>query len=59
VHATPRTPPDRVKILEAAFTKAVDDPESRARMKKQERPVVPITGQELGQIAEETLKLQN
>lgn len=57
VHAPPKTPRDRVEILEAAFKKAVDDPEFRTRMKKQGRPVVHITSQELGQRAQELLKL--
>lgn len=56
-HAPPGTPQDRVKILETAFKLAMDDPEFRSKMEKQGRPVLHITGQELEQIAHDTLEL--
>lgn len=56
VLAPPGTPRDRVEILEAAFRKAVDDPEFRALMQKQGRPVKPFSAAEMKKAAQQDLK---
>jgi tripartite-type tricarboxylate transporter receptor subunit TctC len=55
--APPKTPQDRVKILETAFKKAVDDPEFRARMKKQGRPVKAFTSQQMKETGQKIAKI--
>jgi tripartite-type tricarboxylate transporter receptor subunit TctC len=57
VLAPPNTPQDRVRILQTAFQKAVDDPEFRAAMKKQGRPVKARTGEDLRRSAQEALDI--
>lgn len=57
VSAPPKTPQDRVKILEDAFKKAVDDPGFRAIMKKQGRPVTVYTADKLQKAALDAVKL--
>jgi len=57
VSVRPGVPKDRIKMLEAAFKKAVDDQAFRAIMKKQGRPVTPFTGEELKKHAWQSLEL--
>jgi tripartite-type tricarboxylate transporter receptor subunit TctC len=57
VSAPPKTPPNRVKILEDVFTKAVDNPGFRAIMKKQGRPVTVYTAEKLQKAALDAVKL--
>ena len=57
VSAPPGTPEDRIKILEAGFKKAVDDPGFRGTMKKQGRPVKTFSGETLKKLAEDSLGL--
>ncbi|MFH1489890.1 MAG: tripartite tricarboxylate transporter substrate binding protein [Pseudomonadota bacterium] len=53
----PGTPKGALGILEEAFKKAVDDPEFRAVMKKQGRPVVPFSSGEMKEAVGNTYKL--
>jgi len=57
VSVRPGVPRDRVKIWEAAFQKSVDDPEFRARMKKQGRPVTNIPSDKMKGWAQKSLEL--
>ncbi len=55
--APPGTPRDRVKILEAAFKKAVDEPGFKAIMEKQGRPITIFTGDEFKKYTQDSLKI--
>jgi len=57
VSAPPGTPADRIKLLAEAFKKAVDDPGFRELMKKQGRPVVPMSREAWGEFAKEAYQL--
>lgn len=57
VSVRPGVPEDRVKILEAAFQKSVDDPDFRGRMQKQGRPVSKIPGKKLQEWAKKSIEL--
>lgn len=57
VAAPPGTPRERVKILEAAFKKAVDDPGFREAMKKQGRPVTTLSSDKLKEFAQYSFKV--
>lgn len=57
VIAPPGTPKDRVAVLEAAFKKAVDDPEFLALMKKQGRPVKAFSSADMKKAARQGLEV--
>ena len=44
---TPGTPPDRVKILRAAYMKVLNDPKARDEAKRSRMDIVPTSGEEL------------
>jgi tripartite-type tricarboxylate transporter receptor subunit TctC len=53
--APPGTPPDRVKVLRAAFTKAMSDPQLLADAKKREWDIDLLGGEELETVAKEIM----
>jgi tripartite-type tricarboxylate transporter receptor subunit TctC len=53
--AAPATPPDRVKILRAAFIKAMSDPELLADAKKRGWDIDLLTGEELESLTKEIM----
>jgi tripartite-type tricarboxylate transporter receptor subunit TctC len=53
--ATPGTPPDRVKMLRAAFTKAMNDSELLADAKKRGWDLDPLTGEVLESLSKEIM----
>jgi len=57
VVSPPRTPMGVVKVLEANFKKAVDDPGFREIMEKQGRPVKPFSSMEMKEAVEKTFEL--
>lgn len=57
VIAPPKTPENVVKVLEAAFKKAVADPGFLDIMKKQGRPVKAFSSEKMGQAIEATVAL--
>jgi len=56
IHAPPGVPADRVAALRGAFDKTVRDPEFLARMKLLKLDVDPISGAELQETIEQTMK---
>lgn len=52
---TPGIPPDRVKMLRDAFSKAIADPELVAEVKKRDWATSPTSGEELQGIAKELI----
>jgi tripartite-type tricarboxylate transporter receptor subunit TctC len=57
IMAPPNVPADRLAILEEAFKKAVDDPDFRAVMAKQGRPVKAFTSKDMKKAVEDHFKL--
>jgi tripartite-type tricarboxylate transporter receptor subunit TctC len=57
VMATPGTPPDRVKILREAFSKALKDPELLAEAAKKRLEIDPATGEDLDSLAKEVMSV--
>jgi len=53
--ATPGIPPDRVKLLREAFSKALKDPELLDEAKKKRLEIDPLTGEEIEALAKEVL----
>jgi tripartite-type tricarboxylate transporter receptor subunit TctC len=53
--ATPGIPPDRVKLLREAFSKALKDPELLDEAKKKRLEIDPMTGEEIEALAKEVL----
>ncbi len=53
--APPGLPPDRLKILRDAFTKAMNDPALQADVKKNRLEIHPINGEDLEKIARESV----
>jgi tripartite-type tricarboxylate transporter receptor subunit TctC len=53
--ATPGIPPDRVKLLREAFSKALKDPELLEEAKKKRLEVDPMPGEDLEALAKEVL----
>jgi tripartite-type tricarboxylate transporter receptor subunit TctC len=53
--SSPGLPPDRAKILQAAFKKTVNDPEFQANAKDRRLEVSPVGGEELEQSAREVI----
>lgn len=51
--APPKTPPDVVKILEAAFADSIKDPVFIDFMKKRKMTIAPLTSEELGKMTKE------
>jgi tripartite-type tricarboxylate transporter receptor subunit TctC len=48
-------PPDRVKVLRAAFARTMSDPEFLAEVKKQKYELDPTPGEELETLAKELI----
>jgi tripartite-type tricarboxylate transporter receptor subunit TctC len=55
IGTTPGTPPERVKILRAAYAKAIADPELLAEAARQNWEVDPTTGEELQTLSKEVM----
>lgn len=56
VAAPPKTPADKIEILETAFRKAVADPGFIAIMKKQGRPITTMSSGEMKKAAQDSFK---
>ena len=52
----PGTPPDRVKALRAAFQGVINDPEFIAEVKKRNLRVIPLSGEKVQNIVDDSLK---
>ncbi|MBI3059177.1 MAG: hypothetical protein HYY81_07710 [Deltaproteobacteria bacterium] len=52
---TPGTPPERVKVLREAYSKAMKDPELLAEAKKRRMDVEPSSGEELQALAKQVM----
>jgi tripartite-type tricarboxylate transporter receptor subunit TctC len=53
VAATPRIPPDRVKILRDAYVKTLQEPDLLDEAKKRGWEMRPVTGEEMQALAKE------
>ena len=53
--ASPGLPPDRAKVLKAAFAKTLNDPEFQAQARERRLDVDPVAGEELQTLAREVL----
>jgi tripartite-type tricarboxylate transporter receptor subunit TctC len=53
--SSPGLPPDRAKMLQAAFKQALNDPEFQANAKDRRLEVAPVSGEELEQLAREVM----
>jgi tripartite-type tricarboxylate transporter receptor subunit TctC len=53
--SSPGLPPDRAKILQAAFKKALTDPDFQAQAKERRLQIDPVAGEELEALAREVV----
>jgi tripartite-type tricarboxylate transporter receptor subunit TctC len=53
--SSPGLPPERAKMLQAAFKKTINDPEFQANAKERRLEVAPVAGEELEQLAREVI----
>ncbi len=52
----PGTPPDIVETVRAAYRAALEDPDLLAEAKKQQRPIEPMYGEDVGRLIDDVLK---
>jgi tripartite-type tricarboxylate transporter receptor subunit TctC len=53
--SSPGLPPDRAKILQGAFNKALNDPNFQANAKDRRLDIIPVPGEELEKLAREVI----
>ena len=53
--SSPGLPPDRAKILQAAFKKTLNDPDFQASAKDRRLDILPVHGEELAELAREVM----
>jgi hypothetical protein len=53
--SSPGLPPERAKMLQAAFKKTIHDPEFQANAKERKLEVSPVPGEDLEQLAREVI----